>query len=224
MKRRLCLALYLLVAPSVFGFSGWARSIRFSSSPSSTLAGSVARDDDDPDTAPSASLSYHHNGADEKTIQEAKKRTFSTIKPEDKDDTLDTVNRDPLPVHTSIQSPAGLLCDDHQECQLDDATQLLPHRGRSRKRVLVLCTGGTLTMSHDPTQGNSLAPVQGALTEYMASMRELTDDPEMPEIVSHEYDPLIDSSDMGPGDWALVANDIAANYYHFDGAYSLYDF
>lgn len=72
-------------------------------------------------------------------------------------------------------------------------------------------------MSVDPTQGNSLAPVQGALTKFMASMRELTDDPEMPEIVSHEYSPLIDSSDMGPGDWALIANDIAANYYHFDG-------
>ena len=65
---------------------------------------------------------------------------------------------------------------------------------------LVLCTGGTLTMSNDPTQGNSLAPVQGALTSYLAGMKELTDDPEMPEIISHEYMPLIDSSDMGPGE------------------------
>jgi L-asparaginase len=29
--------------------------------------------------------------------------------------------------------------------------------------------------------------------------------------------PLIDSSDMGPGDWGLLADDIAENYYHFDG-------
>lgn len=58
--------------------------------------------------------------------------------------------------------------------------------------------GGTLTMSNDPTKGNSLAPVQGALTSYMAKMSELTDDPEMPEVISHEYKPLIDSSDMGP--------------------------
>ena len=72
-------------------------------------------------------------------------------------------------------------------------------------------------MSHDPSQGGSLAPVQGALTEYLKTMREFTEDPEMPEIVSHEYSPLIDSSDMGPGDWALVAEDIAENYYHFDG-------
>lgn len=72
-------------------------------------------------------------------------------------------------------------------------------------------------MSNDPTQGNSLAPVQGALTSYLESMRELTDDPEMPQVVAHEYAPLIDSSDMGPGDWALLAKDIETNYYHFDG-------
>eukprot|EP00980_Cylindrotheca_fusiformis_P027604 scaffold21463_cov54-Cylindrotheca_fusiformis.AAC.1 len=72
-------------------------------------------------------------------------------------------------------------------------------------------------MSNDPTKGNSLAPVQGALTDYLATMREFTEDPEMPVIVSHEYSPLIDSSDMGPGDWEMVAQDIEENYYHFDG-------
>jgi L-asparaginase len=39
----------------------------------------------------------------------------------------------------------------------------------------------------------------------------------MPEIISHEYKPLIDSSDMGPGDWAMLARDINTNYYYFDG-------
>ena len=48
-------------------------------------------------------------------------------------------------------------------------------------------------------------------------MTELTDDPEMPEIIAHEYEPLIDSSDMGPGDWQNLAKDIATNYLHFDG-------
>ena len=127
------------------------------------------------------------------------------------------------PIHTSVQTPAGVLCVHENECPLvgrDDElkTHVLPHRGtHARKRVLVLCTGGTLTMSSDPAKGNSLAPVEGALTEYMSTMRELTDDPEMPEIVSHEYSPLIDSSDMGPGDWKILADDIYANYYHFDG-------
>ena len=124
----------------------------------------------------------------------------------------------PLPIHHSVQTPAGVLYDEAKLLRHDDdTTRTLPHRGQSRKRVLVLCTGGTLTMSNDPAQGNSMAPVQGALTDYLAAMRELTEDPEMPEIIAHEYTPLIDSSDMGPGDWAVLAKDIAANYYHFDG-------
>ena len=121
---------------------------------------------------------------------------------------------DDVPTHTAISSDAGPLWEP-ENC--DSNTDLIPHRGRCRKRVLVLCTGGTLTMSNDPLQGNSLAPVQGALTSYLAGMTELTEDPEMPEIVSHEYSPLIDSSDMGPGDWAMLARDIESNYYHFDG-------
>ena len=40
----------------------------------------------------------------------------------------------------------------------------LPSHSR-KKRVLVLCTGGTLTMSPDERGG--LAPVEGALTEWM---------------------------------------------------------
>jgi hypothetical protein len=121
-----------------------------------------------------------------------------------------------IPVHTSVARDAGPLwneelCDDPSLCTI------IPHKGRSRKRVLVLCTGGTLTMQNDPTKGNSLAPVQGALTSYLAGMSELTSDPEMPEIISHEYTPLIDSSDMGPGDWSMLARDIHVNYYYFDG-------
>jgi len=119
-----------------------------------------------------------------------------------------------IPTHAALSRDAGPLWEP-EKC--DSNTDLIPHPGRCRKRVLVLCTGGTLTMSVDPTQGNSLAPVQGALTNYLAGMTELTEDPEMPEIVSHEYSPLIDSSDMGPGDWAMLARDIECNYYHFDG-------
>ena len=89
--------------------------------------------------------------------------------------------------------------------------------GMKRKRVLVLCTGGTLTMAPDPEKGGSLSPVQGALTEFMKkSMLELQHE-KMPDVVVHEYTPLLDSSDMGPPDWALLAKDIKANYLHFDG-------
>ena len=101
-----------------------------------------------------------------------------------------------IPVHVSVSEDAGPLyteelCDDGS-----DLCTIIPHKGRYRKKVLVLCTGGTLTMQNDPTKGNSLAPVQGALTSYLAGMTELTSDPEMPEITSHEYSPLIDSSDV----------------------------
>ncbi|GMH48486.1 hypothetical protein TL16_g00300 [Triparma laevis f. inornata] len=91
----------------------------------------------------------------------------------------------------------------------------LPSHSR-KKRVLVLCTGGTLTMAPDSTKNGGLAPVEGALTEWMSNMRELQQD-EMPEIKVHEYSPLLDSSDMGPCDWACIAVDIEKNYLYFDG-------
>ena len=87
--------------------------------------------------------------------------------------------------------------------------------GRRKKRVLVLCTGGTLTMAPDPKTG-ALAPVEGAVTTYMKEMDELLNE-SMPEIIVHEYTPFYDSSDLGPSDWAVLANDIKANYWHFDG-------
>ncbi|KAL7508991.1 hypothetical protein ACHAXN_006829 [Cyclotella atomus] len=94
--------------------------------------------------------------------------------------------------------------------------QVKLHRGdgSERKRVLVLCTGGTLTMAPNPEKDHALSPVPGALTDYLKSMVELTND-NMPDVVVHEYCPLLDSSDMGPPDWALLANDIEANYLHF---------
>ena len=88
--------------------------------------------------------------------------------------------------------------------------------GRNRKRVLVLCTGGTLTMAPDPAQGGALAPVEGALSAYMQQMKELYQ-PNMPEFVLHEYSPFRDSSDLGPADWSTLAQDIKSNYLHFDG-------
>jgi len=88
--------------------------------------------------------------------------------------------------------------------------------GPSKKRVLVLCTGGTLTMAPDPSKGGSLVPVEGAVTAYMKEMKELLDE-NMPEVVIHEYSPFLDSSDIGPAEWAILANDIKANYLYFDG-------
>jgi hypothetical protein len=123
--------------------------------------------------------------------------TKSTIKDDKKDWDNDGSEKDgnaniEAIRHQSVQLPAGRLWDDKslngEEDEENEVTKALPYSGKSRhKRVLILCTGGTLTMSADPLKGNSLAPVQGALTEYLASMREFIEDPEMPEIVAHEY-------------------------------------
>jgi hypothetical protein len=116
----------------------------------------------------------------------------------------------------SLQPPAGRLWTESD----NTATNSLPLIGardvRDRKRVLVLCTGGTLTMAPDPQQGGALAPVQGALSRYMKNMTELKNN-DMPEVVLHEYTPFVDSSDLGPADWARLASDIEQNYLHFDG-------
>lgn len=69
--------------------------------------------------------------------------------------------------------------------------------------------------------GNSLALVEGALTNYLHHMPELHSN-NMPEVHCHEYKPLLDSSDMGSADWAILASDIKANYLHFDGFVILY--
>ena len=116
--------------------------------------------------------------------------------------------------HAALSRQAGALWKKDPDGYDEDMSPKLTKR---QKRVLVLCTGGTLTMAKDPAQDNALAPVPGSLTKYLESMAELKDDPDMPEVVAYEYSPLIDSSDMGPGDWAVLARDIGDNYYHFDG-------
>ncbi len=39
----------------------------------------------------------------------------------------------------------------------------------------------------------------------------------MPYFAIKEYDPLLDSSCMGPGDWVKIASDIEENYLAYDG-------
>ena len=72
-----------------------------------------------------------------------------------------------------VPKAAGpLYCEGDAETFIPQVSAYEPNEQR-RKRVLVLCTGGTLTMAPDPSRGGSLAPVQGALTEWMREMREL---------------------------------------------------
>lgn len=83
-----------------------------------------------------------------------------------------------------------------------------------RTRVRVLHTGGTMGMRLD--ESGSLAPQAHYLTEQMEEFRTLEHD-ELPHFEVKEYSPLLDSADMGAEDWQLIAKDVEADYYEFDG-------
>lgn len=81
------------------------------------------------------------------------------------------------------------------------------------KRVYVAYTGGTIGMTNN---GEGYAPAPGFLEQHLREMPELRD-AAMPEIVLHEYNPLLDSSNMTPREWLTIARDIFENHEAFDG-------
>ncbi|MFD1803393.1 asparaginase [Mixta tenebrionis] len=82
-----------------------------------------------------------------------------------------------------------------------------------KKSIYVAYTGGTIGMQRSE-QG--YIPVSGHLQQQLAAMPEFHR-PEMPDFTIHEYQPLIDSSDMTPQDWQVIAEDIQRNYALYDG-------
>ena len=82
-----------------------------------------------------------------------------------------------------------------------------------KKNIYVAYTGGTIGMQRS-AQG--YIPVSGHLQQQLANMPEFHR-PEMPDFTIHEYQPLIDSSDMTPQDWQSIAEDIRQNYDRYDG-------
>lgn len=64
--------------------------------------------------------------------------------------------------------------------------------------------------------GEGYAPAPGYLERRLREMPELRD-AAMPEIVLHEYSPLLDSSNMTPLEWLAIARDIFNHYDAFDG-------
>jgi len=81
------------------------------------------------------------------------------------------------------------------------------------KRVYIAYTGGTIGMIN---AGDGYAPATGYLEQRLRAMPELRD-AAMPEIILHEYTPLLDSSNMTPREWLAIARDIFENYDAFDG-------
>lgn len=82
-----------------------------------------------------------------------------------------------------------------------------------RKRVYIAATGGTIAMRRTPS---GWATEPGFLAELLAGLPELQA-PEMPAYDLHEYEPLLDSSNMTPRDWWRIAQDIEEHYDDYDG-------
>lgn len=82
-----------------------------------------------------------------------------------------------------------------------------------KKHIYIAYTGGTIGMK---PSSKGFIPAAGYLTETLAKMPEFHRK-EMPNFTIHEYDNLLDSSDMVPSDWQSIASDIEVNYDKYDG-------
>lgn len=82
-----------------------------------------------------------------------------------------------------------------------------------QKKIYIVYTGGTIGM-RKTSRGYETVP--GFLAAQMTRIPELQH-VKMPSYMVHEYDPLIDSSNMSPKLWLHIARDIAAHYDAFDG-------
>lgn len=85
-----------------------------------------------------------------------------------------------------------------------------------RKAVYIAYTGGTIGMVPGAALERSYRPAPGDLGARLSAMPELSA-PEMPHIVLHEYEPLLDSAELTPRDWERIGRDLAAQYERFDG-------
>ncbi|GDY27410.1 MULTISPECIES: asparaginase [unclassified Agarivorans] len=83
----------------------------------------------------------------------------------------------------------------------------------NRKSIYIAYTGGTIGMQRSE---RGYVPVAGFMRDCLDAMPEFQRD-EMPEFTVHEFSPLIDSADMDPQHWQLIAEDIQANYEKYDG-------
>ena len=82
-----------------------------------------------------------------------------------------------------------------------------------RKRVYIVYTGGTIGMKRTRS---GYRPEPGYLQSQLAEMPELKHD-SMPSYTVHQYEPLLDSSNMTPAEWVKIARDVETNYDRYDG-------
>jgi L-asparaginase len=83
----------------------------------------------------------------------------------------------------------------------------------SNKRIYIAYTGGTIGMK---PSDKGFIPEPGYFSEQIKKLPELAY-PDMPEVTMHEYENLLDSSNITPDDWYRIATDIETNYNDYDG-------
>lgn len=83
----------------------------------------------------------------------------------------------------------------------------------AKKSIYVAYTGGTIGMK---PSAQGYVPAADFLAAHLQSMPEFQR-PELPDFTLHEYHPLMDSANMSPADWQMIAADIAAHYHDYDG-------
>lgn len=82
-----------------------------------------------------------------------------------------------------------------------------------KKKVCIIYTGGTIGMVRTK---RGYAPQKGYMDRELSTFSELKADI-MPEYDIHEYDPLLDSSNMSQVEWIKIAQDIKDHYNEYDG-------
>jgi lysophospholipase len=93
------------------------------------------------------------------------------------------------------------------------------------RKILIIYAGGTIGMKMTPL---GYSPIPGYLTELLPQLPQFQDKNQSACItpISQygwravykiiEYEPLLDSADMGPEDWIKIATDIEKHYESFD--------
>jgi L-asparaginase len=80
------------------------------------------------------------------------------------------------------------------------------------KSVLLIFTGGTISMAEDPQTG-ALKPLDfGRVKEYIPELKQMDIN-----ITSIAFEPLIDSSDVQPSQWVKMAQIIKEHYHQYNG-------
>lgn len=82
-----------------------------------------------------------------------------------------------------------------------------------KSRVLIVYTGGTIGMARTE---DGYKPFPGYLTQLMGQFRAFSDSA-VPEYEVHQFDPLLDSSDMTPSEWVRIACAVRDHYDDYDG-------